>query len=113
MLIEEEHVQKMQGGMRMDVLEMKRAVEYANRARDRRLRCSLLQALFSLRISPSGWVSALKLRAVVDGLTPADSGFEDENHCLGLLRDLVIKGYIKERTRKRRRKEGFGLRDVK
>jgi hypothetical protein len=51
------------------------------------------------------------LRDIVDNIAYAD-GFETEEHCIGLLRDLEIKGLIKGKQAKRRRGEKFALRHL-
>jgi len=79
------------------------------RVRDRRLRRRLLTTIFELRTGRSGWASAELLRDVVNDVSPPDEGFETDQHCLGLLRDLEIKGLIQERQTKSRKGEKFGL----
>jgi hypothetical protein len=96
----------------MDSKEWLHALKYAAMQRDRRLRRHLLTALYKCLSSPSGWTGAIKLQDIVNGLAPPDQGFEDDEHCLGLLRQLQIKGLIEERKTPRRRDERFGLRHV-
>lgn len=88
------------------------ALKYAAMQRDRRLRRHILAALYRCLSSPSGWTSAIKLQDIVNALAPSDQGFEDAEHCLGLLRGLQIKGLVEERKTTRRRQERFGLQHV-
>jgi hypothetical protein len=79
------------------------------RGRDRRLRKHLLKAVYECRISPSGWASAPTLYQSADEIPSESERFEDERHCIGLLRDLVIKGLIEERQTTRKPCEAFSL----
>ena len=97
----------------MEEHELRRAIENASRERDRRLRRRLLGLLFESRASPTGWTGALKLRDMADAASSKDQRFQSEQHCIALLRDLVIKGLAKERRKATKRGQVFGLRHLK
>jgi hypothetical protein len=87
--------------------------ERANRERDRRLRRYLLNVLHAGRNGLNGGeLGGEFLRDCVNGTLAPGQTFEDDNHVISLLRDLVNKGLAEERTLQRRRGEGFYLRHV-
>lgn len=96
----------------MDKAEWKHALTEAAKARDRRLRRQLLTALFECRASPSGWTGAVTLRDLAEAVFSDDQRFENEQHCIALLRDLLVKGLVEERQKTRRRDETFSLKHL-
>lgn len=73
-------------------------IDIANHRRDARLRRRLLQVLHAARTRPqSGWTSAWFVLDVVDAASPPAMRFESPEHFLGLMRDLVSRGYVQER----------------
>jgi hypothetical protein len=84
--------------------------QHANDKRDLRLRKRILQLLHAARVRPEfGWVSGRFLYDVIDGALPGGQRFEDDDHLLGLLRDLIGAAYVEERDDRRREWERFGL----
>jgi hypothetical protein len=83
-----------------------------SKALDRRLRRLLLTAIFEARVTPSGWVGATTLHLMVNSESPEGMQFQNEVHCIGLLRDLTIKGLIEERQKDRLLNEPFGLKHL-
>jgi hypothetical protein len=83
--------------------------EVANRRRDRRLRRRLLETLHDARIGPKGGLNGRFLRDVVAGTVPSSQGFEDDDHTMGLIRDLVNKDYVTEEREPMRRGQRFGI----
>ena len=74
----------------------------ANKARDRRLRRGLLQALHNARNAPRRGMYGHALRDVVGGVGMPDQ-FEDDDHLIRLARDLVNKGLAGEEVEGLRR----------
>lgn len=84
--------------------------EHADQKRDLRLRKRILQLLHAARVRPEfGWVSGRFLYDVIDGALPGGQRFEDDDHLLGLLRDLAGAGHVEERDDRRRATDRFGL----
>jgi hypothetical protein len=66
--------------------------ESAARLRDRRLRRSLLSALhLARRYGPTGELDGVTLRDVSAAGLPEAQAFEDDDHAIGLIRDLQAK----------------------
>lgn len=82
----------------------------ADKARDRRLRRLLLLTLHNARNAPTGELGAQTLVDVVDASVAPDQRFEDEEHSLRLIRDLINKGLAVDRMLTRKKYERFGLR---
>jgi hypothetical protein len=84
--------------------------ERAQRERDKRLRRLLLMAMDSAKaMGPTGELNGITLRDVVVAGLPDAEQFEDDTHCIALIRELVGKGMAQERRRTLRRGERFGL----
>lgn len=82
----------------------------ARKERDKRLRRRMLSTLRLARaMSPKGGLSGRSLRDNVDGVMPTDQQTENDEHALGLLRDMTAKGYFEESPLPRRRGQSFGL----
>lgn len=88
--------------------------EQANRERDKRLRRSILTALQNAkRYGINGDLDGITLRDVVNAGLPEQQGFEDEQHMIGLVRDLVGKAMVDEQRKDLRRGERYGLRHMR
>jgi hypothetical protein len=78
----------------------------ANNARDARLRKRMLDALHRARVSPLGGLNARTLADVVDAGSPPGQGIQEDEHAIGLLKDLANAGYVTiedKRTHKHQR----------
>lgn len=85
-------------------------LEQANRERDRRLRRLLLTALDGAkRHGIRGDLDGITLRDVAQAGLPDAQAFEDELHCIGLIRDLVGKSFAAEEVVNLRRGQRVGL----
>jgi hypothetical protein len=80
----------------------------ANRARDRRLRKRLLNALYLSRSSPTGFIGGRTLMDVIGAEGLNSQVFEDDAHFLSLCRDLTNKGLAVSKMEIRRRGQAFG-----
>ena len=95
--------------MQKEEAEFNFALKHAALAHDRRLRKHVLAVLYELRISLSGWTGAIALRDTIGSVMPPDEGFVNDDHCIGICRDLTISGFTEERLNQRRRGNKFGL----
>lgn len=85
------------------------AQQYATRRRDARLRHALLEMLHKSRSNEDGgWVTARFLQDVL-GYMPLSDRPDTEDQLLGLLRDLVGRGYADERDEREYQDEPFSL----
>ena len=85
-------------------------LEHAEHRRDLRLRRRILQLLHAARVHEhGGWASGRFVVDVIDGATTPASGFNDDAHAAGLLRDLVAGGYVEQRDDRTRRYQPLGL----
>jgi hypothetical protein len=85
-------------------------IELADHKRDRRLRRRLLLMLNAARVRPeSGWCGGQLLYDLVDTALPSGQRFEDEDHLLGLLRDLISAAYAEERDDRTRESQRASL----
>lgn len=88
--------------------------EQAQRERDRRLRRWILTALNHAKCHGiTGDLDGVTLRDVVDSGLAAGQKFEDEQHAIGLVRDLVSKQMVQEVKTGLRRGERFGLKHMR
>ena len=75
-------------------------IEQAEQKRDRRLRRRILMLMNAARVRPqSGWCGGTFLLDLVDAALPPPQKFEDADHLLALLRDLVSSAYVQEGSR--------------
>lgn len=82
----------------------------ANLKRDRRLRRRLLSTLSSARAyGPTGAIGGRTLCDTVDSVMPRDQRLEDDEHAIGLLRDLELKGFAEATDTRKRRSQAFSL----
>ena len=85
-------------------------IEHAEHKRDLRLRKRILQVLNAARVRPEfGWCGGRFVYDIVDGALPGGQRFDDDQHMLGLLRDLVGAGYVEERDDRTRAGQPYGL----
>jgi hypothetical protein len=85
-------------------------IELAHHKRDRRLRRRLLLMLNAARVRPeSGWCGGHFLFDLVDSALPNGQRFEDQDHLLALLRDLISSGYAQERDDRTRESQRASL----
>jgi hypothetical protein len=81
----------------------------ADRQRDRRLRRRMLSTLHLARIGPGGGLGGRVLRDLVDGAMPSTQQTTDDDHALGLVRDLVAKGLATETDQRTHKRQRFSL----
>src|SRR5688500_14600975 len=84
----------------------------AKRNRDKRLRRRILMTLYIARGFGNGRLSGRALKENAEGGMPSDQQFEDDTHAMSLIRDMILKGYVEEHKRQRRRGEQPGLEHV-
>lgn len=84
-------------------------MDAGKRARDRRLRRRLLSVLQAARVAPLGGLHGRQAKETLDGLAAPAERFEDDDHCLVLLRELEAKGLVDLADVRKRRGQAFGL----
>ncbi|MEL7167753.1 MAG: hypothetical protein AAGN64_00245 [Bacteroidota bacterium] len=74
---------------------------------DRRMRWAMLHVLYGRRGNDTGWTGGLTIRDEISGMPGFD--LKDDQHCVDLLRDLRIKGMVRERDTRRFENDRFCL----